>query len=340
MFVQKYRNSPISILFCDRTCQTSRHESAFRNHLLWNKPARQHIEAWGVLGNDGWTWEKFQMYSKKSERWCCLINTVHDTDVLKLDATLHAHGEHGAVVTSFPPVISNLDADFRKAMEAHNIPTIILAESFVLTFCRFCERPYNDSRIALSLSVGMNVQEHLYTGVTFELTDHFAGKQENITSACGKGSLNPNTVDTAFVALADISPELDAKVIAALQSEDKDAGLAAQYKYRPSIFGRSTPAGVGCLEEAYFALFATNCPLSRGTAHVTSKDSLEPHGFENRFDLDTMVELVNFCRRLAQTSPLEGEGEGRLKDSQTRTAFQRFIPDQAVEMMPPSQVLS
>ncbi|KAG2737498.1 hypothetical protein P692DRAFT_201812771 [Suillus brevipes Sb2] len=27
-----------------------------------------------------------------------------------------------------------------------------------------------------------------------------------------------------------------------------------------------------------------------------------------------MVELVKFCRRLAQTPPLEGEGEGRLKE--------------------------
>jgi len=49
-------------------------------------------------------------------------------------------------------------------------------------------------------------------------------------SASGKGALNLNTVDIAFVSLADISPKLNAEVIEALQSEHKDIGLAAQYK--------------------------------------------------------------------------------------------------------------
>lgn len=403
------------------------------NHLLWNKPARQHIEAWGALGNDGWTWEKFQTYSKKSERF---VKPDHDTDVLTYDATLH--GEHGAVVTSFPPVISNLEADFRKAMEAHNIPTIqdpfsgesrgtspslstldptthhrayatnmyyqpiagrtnlkVLVNAYVTdiittevngliaaTGVRFVESDntytanvtgevcltagaimspkilemsgIGDSavleragiEVKLDLpGVGMNVQEHLYSGVTFELTDHFVGEQEVNTfdslatnpglqqelHASGKGSLNLNTVDIAFVALADISPELDAKVIAALQSEEKDAGLAAQYKIQaehlrekvPSleiILGpgpaKPPPQGWDASKKHISLCFAINCPLSRGTIHVASKDSLaiDPHVFENRFDLDTMVELVKFCRRLAQTPPLKGEGEGRLKE--------------------------
>lgn len=403
------------------------------NHLLWNKPARQHIEAWGALGNDGWTWEKFQTYSKKSERF---VKPDHNTDVLTYDTKLH--GEHGAVVTSFPPVISNLEADFRKAMEAYNIPTIqdsfsgesrgtspslstlnpsthhrayatnmyyqpiagrtnlkVLVNAYVTdiittevnglivaTGVRFVESdntytanvagevcltagaimspkilemsgigdPAVLERAGIEVKldlpgVGMNVQEHLYSGVTFELTDHFAGEQEVNTfdslatnpglqqalHACGKGSLNLNTVDIAFVALADISPELDAKVIAALQSEEKDAGLAAQYKIQaehlrekvPSleiILGpgpaKPPPQGWDASKKHISLCFATNCPLSRGTIHVTSKDSLaiDPHVFENRFDLDTMVELVKFCRRLAQTPPLKGEGEGRLKE--------------------------
>ncbi|KAG1759752.1 GMC oxidoreductase [Suillus occidentalis] len=430
------------------------------NHLLWNKPARQHIEAWGALGNDGWTWEKFQTYSKKSERF---VKPDHDTDVLTYDTTLH--GEHGAVVTSFPPVISNLEADFRKAMEAHNIPTIqdlfsgevhslfahdffnliftqsrgtspslstldpsthhrayatnmyyqpiagrtnlkvlvnayvtdiittevngLIAatgvrfvksdntytanvasevcltagfEYFVLTastWSNFLSRYSRclaseillflngrDIEVKLDLpGVGMNVQEHLYSGVTFELTDHFVGEQEVNTfdslatnpglqqelHASGKGSLNLNSVDIAFVALADISPELNAKVIAALQSEEKDAGLAAQYKIQaehlrekvPSleiILGpgpaKPPPQGWDASKKHISLCFATNCPLSRGTIHVASKDSLaiDPHVFENNFDLDIMVELVKFCRKLAQTSPLKGEGEGRLKE--------------------------
>lgn len=402
------------------------------NNLLWNKPARQHIEAWGALGNDGWTWEKFQTYSKKSERF---VKPDHNTDVLTFDTKLH--GEHGAIVTSFPPVISNLEEDFRKAMEVYNIPTIqdsfsgetrgtspslstldpsthhrayatnmyyqpvagrtnlkVLVDAYVtdiittevnglvtatgVTFVQsnntytanvagevcltagaimspmilemsgigdpaVLERAGIEVKLDLP-GVGMNVQEHLYSGVTFELTDHFAGEQEVNTfdslatnpglqkelHACGKGTLNLNTVDIAFVALADISPELDAKVIAALQSE-KDAGLSAQYKIQaehlrekiPSLEiilapgpAKPPPQGWDASKKHVSLCFATNCPLSRGTIHVTSKNSLaiDPHVFENRFDLDTMVELVKFCRKLAQTPPLKGEGEGRLKE--------------------------
>ncbi|OAX34009.1 alcohol oxidase [Rhizopogon vinicolor AM-OR11-026] len=403
------------------------------NNLLWNKPARQHIEAWSALGNDGWTWEKFQTYSQKSERF---VEPNHDTDVLTYDAKLH--GKHGAVVTSFPPVISNLEEDFRKAMEAHNIPNIqdsssgnphgtspslstldpsthhrayatnmyyqpiagrtnlkVLVDARVIeiittsvnglltaTGVKFVTSGNDYTAIAaeevcltagtiispqiLELSgigdpavleragievkldlpgVGMNVQEHLYTGVTFELTDHFVGEQEVHTfdalaanpglqkelHASGKGALNLNTVDIAFVSLADISPKLNAEVIEALQSEHKDIGLAAQYKIQaehllervPSLEiilapGAAKPPvqGWDASKKHISLCFATNCPLSRGTIHVKSKDALaiDPHVFENSFDLDMMVELVKFCRRLAQTPPLKGDGEDRLRE--------------------------
>lgn len=403
------------------------------NNLLWNKPARQHIEAWGALGNDGWTWEKFQTYSKKSERF---VKPDHNTDILTYDTKFH--GEHGAITTSFPPVISNLEEDFRKAMEAHNIPTIqdpfsgeirgtspslstldpsthyrayatnmyyqpvagrtnlkVLVDAYVTeiittevnglitaTGVKFVkgdnthmahvagevcltagaimspkilemsgigdpailERAGIEVKLDLH-GVGMNVQEHLYTGVTFELTDHFSGDQEVNTfdslatnpglqkelHACGKGTLNLNTVDIAFIALDDISPELNAKVIAALQSEEKDAGLAAQYKIQAEHLREKIPSleiilapgpakppaqGWDASKKHVSLCFATNCPLSRGTIHVAPKDSLviDPCIFENKFDLDTMVELVKFCRRLAQTPPLKGGGEGRLKE--------------------------
>ncbi|OJA12831.1 hypothetical protein AZE42_04245 [Rhizopogon vesiculosus] len=376
------------------------------NNLLWNKPARQHIEAWSALGNDGWTWEKFQTYSKKSERF---VEPNHDTDVLTYDAQLH--GKHGAVVTSFPPVISNLEEDFRKAMEVHNIPNIqdsmyyqpiagrtnlkVLVDARVIeiittninglltaTGVKFVTSGNDYTAIAaeevcltagtiispqiLELSgigdpavleragievkldlpgVGTNVQEHLYTGVTYELTDHFVGEQEVHTfdtlatnpglqkelHASGKGALNLNTVDIAFVSLADISPKLNAEVIQALKGEHKDIGLAAQYKMQaehllervPSLEiilapGAAKPPAQGwdASKKHVSLCFATNCPLSRGTIHVKSKDALaiDPHVFENSFDLDMMVELVKFCRRLAQTPPLKGEGEDRLRE--------------------------
>ncbi|KAG1905145.1 alcohol oxidase [Suillus fuscotomentosus] len=378
-------------------------------HLL-NTPT-----AWGALGNDGWTWEKFQAYSKKSERF---VEPNHNTDVLTYDTKLH--GEQGPIVTSFPPLISNLEADFRKAMEAHNVPNIqdafsgeirgtspslsnldpsthhrsyatnmyyqpvagrtnlqVIVDAYVTeiittkvngsitaTGVKFVksDNTYTANvagEVCLTAGTIMSPKilelsgigdpavlrraEHLYTGVTFELTDHFVGEQEVNTFdslatnlgkqkelfASGKGTLNLNTVDVAFVALADISPELNAKVIASLQTEEKDAGLAAQYKIQaehlrekvPSLEiilapgpAKPPPQGWDASKKHVSLCFATNCPLSRGTIHVTSKDSLaiDPHVFENRFDLDTMVELVKYCRRLAQTPPLKGEGEGRL----------------------------
>jgi hypothetical protein len=139
--------------------------------------------------------------------------------------------------------------------------------------------------------------------------------EQNVTSASGKGSLNLNTVDIAFVALADISPELDAKVIAALQSEEKDAGLAAQYKIQaehlrekvPSleiilgpgpakrtyrlcrciqanfdVYGSTAPPQGWDASKKHISLcFAINCPLSRGTI-VSSETILE--FFANTFD--------------------------------------------------------
>lgn len=66
--------------------------------------------------------------------------------------------------------------------------------------------------------------------------------EQDITSASGKGTLNLNTVDVAFVALADISPELNAKVIASLQTEEKDAGLAAQYKIQAEHLREKVPS--------------------------------------------------------------------------------------------------
>ncbi|KAG1894479.1 alcohol oxidase [Suillus fuscotomentosus] len=388
-------------------------------HLL-NTPT-----AWGALGNDGWTWEKFQAYSKKSERF---VEPNHNTDVLTIMNLAQLISR--PIVTSFPPLISNLEADFRKAMEAHNVPNIqdafsgeirgtspslsnldpsthhrsyatnmyyqpvagrtnlkVIVDAYVteiittkvngLTTAIGVKFVKSDNTYTANVAgevcltagtimspkilelsgigdpavlrragidvkldlpgVGMNVLEHLYTGVTFELTDHFAGEQEvntfdSLATNLGKqkeSTLNLNTVDIAFVALADISPELNAKVTASLQTEEKDAGLAAQYKIQaehlrekvPSLEillapgpANPPPQGWDASKKHVSLCFATNCPLSRGTIHVTSKDSLaiDPHVYENRFDLDTMVELVKYCRRLAQTPPLKGEGEGRL----------------------------
>ncbi|KAG2742758.1 GMC oxidoreductase [Suillus brevipes Sb2] len=199
----------------------------------------------------------------------------------------------------------------------------------------------------------MNVQEQLYAGVTFELTDHFAGEQEVNTfellatnpglqqelHARGKGSLNPNTVDIV---------------------EEKDAGLAAQYKTQaehlwekvPSletILGpgpekRTTPQGWDASKKHISLCFATNCPLSRGPI-VSSETNLEffanasnsmlaidPHIFENRFNWSRYHDQISqLLQEVGSDTPLERRRRGPTQRDSSQTRL-------TVKVMPPSQL--
>ncbi|GBE79001.1 Dehydrogenase citC [Sparassis crispa] len=86
------------------------------NVLLWNKPSRDYLQAFEELGNPGWNWEAFEKYSKRAERF---MKPHHDLDILTYDMAYR--GDAGAVVTSFPVVLSNIERPMAEALAKHGI---------------------------------------------------------------------------------------------------------------------------------------------------------------------------------------------------------------------------
>jgi len=73
-----------------------------------------------------------------------------------------------------------------------------------------------------------------------------------------------------------------------------------------SYRGRATEPGKSYIS----VLAAVNHTFSRGTIHAKSKDpqdqpEIDPHYFEDEFDLDVFVEIVKFIKRLPQFEPLK-----------------------------------
>ncbi|KAG2112770.1 hypothetical protein DEU56DRAFT_762014 [Suillus clintonianus] len=240
------------------------------NNLLWKKPALKHIEAWGALVNDGWTWEKFQTYSKKSERRCRHVlsashlkprgrfqkamevhnvPTIQDSIILRGGKLALSNHDFLHLIFTQPcrtsPSLSTLDPSTHRRSYATNVTEIVttnLNGIITATGVKFVksDNTYTADvagevcltsgaimspqilemsgigdpavleragfKVKLDLpGVGTNVQEHLYSGVTFELTNHFV-------------------------------------VIAAPQCEEKDAGLAVQYKLQAEHLREKVPS--------------------------------------------------------------------------------------------------
>ncbi|KAH9918276.1 alcohol oxidase [Fomitopsis serialis] len=99
------------------------------NFLLWNKPAREFLDAFEELGNEGWNWESFDKYSKRAEQFTA---PDHDRDYLTYD--LKHRGTSGMshpcpVPVSFPTTISQLERRFIEAMQTFGIERIREASS-------------------------------------------------------------------------------------------------------------------------------------------------------------------------------------------------------------------
>ncbi|OBZ73527.1 Oxygen-dependent choline dehydrogenase [Grifola frondosa] len=195
--------------------------------------------------------------------------------------------------------------------------------------------------------VGANVQEHLYSGVSYEVVRSVVDGHEVHTfdalmnpdeaqkhfalHSSGKGSLNLNTIGLTFVPLDTICADsrtvqrtLTETIRAGIAAGTFPAGLRKQYELQlehlaqkvPSLEivlgpGLIAPSGVPDPNKKHVSLcFGLNAPFSRGTIHIASNDPLaqpviDPHVFEQPYDLRSMVELVKFNRRLAKTEPLK-----------------------------------
>lgn len=142
----------------------------------------------------------------------------------------------------------------------------------------------------------------------------------------------------AFVPLSAITPEardLQDKYLASIRtridSRSYPPGLRKQYEVQLEHLKAQIPSCEVMLLPFYSVVrpvpdpnrkyatitSLTNHPLSRGSIHIKSNDPLErpvidPHYFEEEYDIHSFVETFKFSRRLAQQEPLKSifeEGE-------------------------------
>jgi len=185
------------------------------------------------------------------------------------------------------------------------------------------------------------VQEHTFTAFAFELKDpEKYNTQDPILDEAvlkdhlglyeeQKGLFLLSFLGIGTGSLARLSPEgaaltssHDARV-RATPPETWKPGVAEQYALQldklssgtasleivsmPTYLSRPNEAEPG---KKYVTIVAIlNHPWSRGTIHAVSADPLvppamDPHYYEDDFDLQNMVELAKFVRRLGKTSPL------------------------------------
>ncbi|KAI0031896.1 GMC oxidoreductase [Vararia minispora EC-137] len=185
-------------------------------------------------------------------------------------------------------------------------------------------------------AVGTNVQDHLFCGVSFELTDEAAAKFNTVDPLLdpveaqkhlelhkeGKGLFTVGLCGVAMNPLSKVTGRV--KEIVALAPKTGSApGLNEQYTIQhewlakeapllevvslPAFYSFPNPPTPG---KKHMTLCATfNRPFSRGTIHAASTDALthpemDPHYLEEKFDEEAFVEQVKFIRRIAKTEPL------------------------------------
>ncbi|KAH8111295.1 GMC oxidoreductase [Phellopilus nigrolimitatus] len=193
--------------------------------------------------------------------------------------------------------------------------------------------------------VGSNMQEHIYSSVIFELDPELGHEtldrladNDYVTAqlalhAVGKGFLRIGLSGFTFLPFSTItSPERAREFVGRqrqrIEERQKSGslppGLKEQYELQlgkferdeggecelicfPGYLGMGAP-GAG---KPYMSiLLSFNHLFGRGTVHATSTDphvqpDIDPHYFEEKLDLDVMVETVKFMRRLAELEPFK-----------------------------------
>ncbi|KAI9442041.1 alcohol oxidase [Lactarius psammicola] len=143
----------------------------------------------------------------------------------------------------------------------------------------------------------------------------------------------------SFVPLSNITPEAQAlqdkylaSIRARIDSGSYPPGLRKQYEVQLEHIKAQIPSHEFMLIQAFSIIrkpiqdfkgkyaaigCLVNHPLSRGSIHIKSNDPLErpaidPHYFEEEYDIRSFAETFKFCRRLVQQEPLKSilvEGE-------------------------------
>ncbi|KZT32740.1 alcohol oxidase [Sistotremastrum suecicum HHB10207 ss-3] len=190
--------------------------------------------------------------------------------------------------------------------------------------------------------VGENLQEHVFTGVSWEMREGlpdltldilrdpeqlaqqikaYESKQPSLfTSGISGFTFQPLTTYTPRA--QDLYDELSTKIT---ENMDKyPPGLREQYDIQlerlekgapafelisfPGFFSYPNPPEAG--KKYVTMLFASNHMFSRGNAHITSTDplasaALDPHYFEQDFDLKSLVEVTKFVRKIVGVKPYD-----------------------------------
>ncbi|KAJ6589525.1 hypothetical protein B0H19DRAFT_1104053 [Mycena capillaripes] len=195
----------------------------------------------------------------------------------------------------------------------------------------------------IDLPVGENIQEHIYVGTSVQLKDDVpdatldelsidGGLQKHLDLfAEGKGVFTMGLSNFAFFPLSDVSSrakEIREAGIATsqrkIESGEYPVGaitslqMQANKLSRPALdceittmpaflSGPNVPAAM----KKHFTIFAmSNHPLSRGTIHLKSKDprvdpAYDPRYFENPADLELLIELFKYIRKVTQLAPFK-----------------------------------
>ncbi|KAI0306213.1 hypothetical protein B0F90DRAFT_1808660 [Multifurca ochricompacta] len=197
--------------------------------------------------------------------------------------------------------------------------------------------------------VGNNIQEHLNVGLTYQVKEELeAGfltfdcmndpeelrRQKELYAAGEKGVFDMATYLMAFMPLSAITPDaqgLQKKYLASIQARiaagDYPSGLKKQYQLQLDHIKAEIPSHeFVVMQRCSFRYSAPdlkrkdiNPSINPRFQHIKSNNPLEypeidPHYFEEEYDIRSFVESFKFVRRVAQQEPLRSIFVGKERD--------------------------
>jgi choline dehydrogenase len=88
--------------------------SSAMNFMFWTHASRGDIDAWGELGNEGWSWGELEPYYTKSESYTSPSLTIEE-DLETGYVVDNLHGDTGPIRNTFPDGYGPLDEAWPKA---------------------------------------------------------------------------------------------------------------------------------------------------------------------------------------------------------------------------------
>ncbi|KAK0457747.1 uncharacterized protein EV420DRAFT_1480368 [Desarmillaria tabescens] len=169
----------------------------------------------------------------------------------------------------------------------------------------------------LDLPVGENVQEHVFVSLTYELKDGVPDETLDVLNNeiqrqqhIDLHSIYSDTIESlkAKIDQGRYPPGATETLRMQIQKVENRTYLDCEIATLPAFFSGPNPHRPG---KKHFTVFCFNNSLfSRGTAHITSSDpsahlAYDPHYFEDKADIEALVETVKFARKVCRTAPFK-----------------------------------